>query len=158
MPGDLSTPSYPFGDLLALARQSWVEQMAERLALRGFPGYRRTDAAVMRLLDRRTISIGALGAAQGVSRQAARKVVAALEQRGLAALERDSRDARQSNIVLSDAGMAYARAVREVVEELNREVADRVDRDDLAATDRVLRASVVPGSPWASIARRLPQP
>lgn len=36
-----------FGDLLALARQSWVAEMARGLAAMGYGDYHRSDAAVM---------------------------------------------------------------------------------------------------------------
>ena len=56
-----STAVYRFGDLLALARQSWVAQMARDVAAQGYPDYRRTDAAVLRLLHRGPVSVGRLG-------------------------------------------------------------------------------------------------
>ena len=43
---------YRFGDLLALARQSWVHRMAAELENRGFADYRLTDAATLRRLRR----------------------------------------------------------------------------------------------------------
>jgi DNA-binding MarR family transcriptional regulator len=135
-----SSDSYPFGDLLALARQSWLTAMAGSLAARGYPEYRRSDAAAIRRLRRGPLSIGQLGAALGVTRQAARKVADGLEQRGFAATERDPGDARQLNVSLTQAGLAYADAVSAVIAELNREVARRTRPADLAAADAVLRA------------------
>ena len=80
-----TSPPYLFGDLLALARQSWVRQMASRLDQRGYSGYRRSDAAVMRFLTRDAAPIGQLGSVLGVSRQAARKIADGLVQRRYAA-------------------------------------------------------------------------
>jgi len=137
-----SSPPYLFGDLLALARQSWVRAMAAALAARGFADYRRSDAAALRMLARGPTAVGRLGALLGVTRQAARKVVAGLEQRGYARLERDKRDSRRLNVVLTAAGEAYARAVVAVVEELNRDLCGRVDPDQLVAADTVLRAAI----------------
>lgn len=137
-----STRPYLFGDLLALARQSWVSQMARHLAAAGYPGYRRSDAAVMRVLRRGPASIGRLGTALGVTRQAARKVAGGLERRGYARFERDEGDARQVNVVLSDAGVGYAEAVVMVIDRLNRDLSGRVGRAQLAAADAVLRASL----------------
>jgi len=138
VPAKSSRPQL-FGDLLALARQAWVREMADRLERRGHCDYRRSDAGAMRLLARRPMPIGGLGAALGVTRQAARKMVAGLEQRGYARLERDAHDSRRLNIVLTPTGTAYARAVTDVVEELNRELADRVDADELRVAGEVLR-------------------
>jgi len=136
-----STPAaaYQFGDLLALARQSWLRQMSLRLAERGYPDYRRSDAAVTRLLWRGPVPVGRLGAALGVTRQAARKVADGLQRRGFATIQRDTADARQLNVALTPAGHAFTEAVVAVIEELNREVARRADLAHLAAADAVLR-------------------
>jgi DNA-binding MarR family transcriptional regulator len=141
MPSRSSTP-YPLGDILALARQSWLNQMASRLAILGYPDYRRSDSAAIRLLRRGPASIGELGALLGVTRQAGRKVADGLRQRGFATTDRDPLDSRQVNVTLTPAGREYARAVAGVIEELNREVAGQVNGGDLAAADRVLRAAM----------------
>lgn len=153
-----STAPYLFGDVLALARASWVNQMAERLRAKGFDDYRRTDAAVMRLLLRRPVAIARLGEAQGVTRQAARKVVAALEQRGYVTLERAQHDSRQRRATLTPHGRAYARAVVQALEDLNRKLAESVSPELLSAADAVLRAAIGTDRPWADIVRRLPPP
>jgi DNA-binding MarR family transcriptional regulator len=137
-------PAYPFGDLLALARLDWVARMASEVAAAGHPGYRPTDAALVRLLRRRgSASIGAIGARLGVTRQAARKLVDGLERRGLAGEARDPADTRTINVSLTPAGEAYAAVVVAVIEQLNLELARRVGAADLAAADRVLRAAIV---------------
>jgi len=137
-----ATPTYRFGDLVALARLSWVGEMTSRLERLGYPGFRRGDAAVMRVLWRGPLPVGRLG----VSRQAARKIADALEQRGYATAERDSRDTRQLNITLTPAGRDYARAVIAVTEELNQEVAARVSPAQLTAADTALRAALFDAS------------
>jgi DNA-binding MarR family transcriptional regulator len=86
------------------------------------------------------MSIGRLGAALGVTRQAARKVADGLERRGYASLARDEFDARQVMIKLTSDGEAYAGAVRAVIEKLNRSVTRKVKPADLATADAVLRA------------------
>lgn len=157
MAAEQSIPAYRFGDLLALARLSWVAQMAGRLASLGYDDYRRSDAAVMRLLARGPLSIGGLGRATGVTRQAARKLVAGLERRGFARAERDRRDSRRINVRLTPAGEAYARAVVEAIDDLNRALCERVDPGDLARADRVLRA-VLLGSQTQPLADEVPPP
>ena len=138
-----STNNYRFGDLLALARQSWITQMARELERRGHTGYRRSDPAAVRLLGRQgPVSIGRLGDALGVSRQAARKLVTGLEARGLAQAVRDEMDGRQLNVQLTVAGRAYASALVEVIGQLNQSLAQRVTPEQLSAADAVLRASL----------------
>jgi DNA-binding MarR family transcriptional regulator len=115
--------------------------MASRLARLGYDDYRRSDAAAVRLLRRRgPVPVGQLGTALGVTRQAARKAADALQQRGFATTRRDPHDSRQLNVALTPAGQDYARAVIAVIDELNREVARRVEPAQLAAADAVLRA------------------
>ncbi|HTZ22487.1 MAG TPA: MarR family winged helix-turn-helix transcriptional regulator [Streptosporangiaceae bacterium] len=137
-----ATPTYRFGDLVALARLSWVNEITSRLERLGYAGFRRGDAAVMRVLSRGPLPVGRLGAGLGVSRQAARKIADTLEQRGYATTERDSRDSRQLNVTLTPVGRDYARAVIAITEELNQEVARRVGPAQLAAADSVLRAAL----------------
>ncbi len=137
-----ATSTYRFGDLVALARLSWVGETTSRLEQLGYPGFRRGDAAVMRMLSSGPLPVGRLGAGLGVTRQAARKIADALEQRGYAATERDSRDSRQLNVTLTPAGRDYARAVIAITEELNQEVARRAGPARLAAADSVLRAAL----------------
>ncbi len=133
-------PSGPalFGDLLALSRRSWIRQMAEGLRRKGYDDYRPSDAAVFRHLLPGPSSVGEVTAAFGASRQAARKVVAGLERRGYVSTERDSTDARRLVVSLTPSGQAYGRAVVEVIEAVNRELTERVDAEQLAATRQVL--------------------
>ena len=135
-----STSPYLFGDLLALARLSWVRQMGSRLAQLGYQDYRRSDAVALRLLRRGPIPVGRLGTELGITRQAARKVAEGLEQRDYARTERDARDSRVLNVILTAAGTAYARVIADVIRELNREFRERVDPAQLVAADSVLRA------------------
>lgn len=114
--------------------------MAAGLTAAGYRDYRRSDAAAVRLLQRGPMSVGRLGDALGVTRQAARKLVTGLEQRGYAAVHRDRQDTRQLNVVLTADGEAYARAVVTVINRLNRAIARRTTPDQLAAADTVLRA------------------
>jgi DNA-binding MarR family transcriptional regulator len=131
-----------FGDLLALARRSWIRQMADGLVRRGYDDYRPSDAAVFRRLLRGPTPVGRLAGGLGVSRQAARKIVDGLEQRKYVTTERDVGDARRLNVTLTPAGEAYGRAVVEVIDALNRALTERVDPDALVAARDVLLAAI----------------
>ncbi|OJV24663.1 MAG: hypothetical protein BGO26_19095 [Actinobacteria bacterium 69-20] len=150
-------PAYRFGDLLALARRDWVAQLAAGLAAAAYPDYRRSDAAVVRLLDRGARPVGKLGDALGVTRQAARKIVTGLQRRGFAEARRGRDDARQLDVELTAEGRAYARVLTTVIDDLNRSLAERVTADQLAAADVVLRAVLTERSARA-LADRLPHP
>ncbi|MGH3255027.1 MAG: MarR family winged helix-turn-helix transcriptional regulator [Streptosporangiaceae bacterium] len=155
---ETSGPPYLFGDLLALARLSWVRQMADRLSRLGYADYRRSDALALRMLDRGPVSVGRLGTELGVTRQAARKVIDGLEQRGFARTERDAQDSRVLNVILTPAGAAYARAVIEVIYALNREFCKRVDPAHLATADVVLRAVIEGDSALEAAAAQVRRP
>lgn len=156
--GAESIGTYRFGDLLALARQSWIRQMAAELAQRGFPGYRPADAATMRLLLRAPVPVGRLAGVLGVSRQAARKVAAQLEQRGYATTAADPHDRRRVNVVLTDAGRGYAEAVAAAVSLLNGTLEERVAPEALAAADAVLRCVLGDDPEMTRLAERVPRP
>jgi DNA-binding MarR family transcriptional regulator len=139
-----ANPSYRFGNLLARARRSWIEQIAERMQEAGFPGYRRTDAAILGFLLQRPLAIGQLGEALRVSRQASRQLADGLAERGYARFGTDQADARRTLVVLTPSGRAYGRAIWAAQAALNEMVRSRVSEADLAAADAVLRA-VFPG-------------
>jgi DNA-binding MarR family transcriptional regulator len=135
-----ANPPYRFGDLLALARRTWIRHVAAAMERAGFPGYRQTDSWVLRLLVQQPMAIGQLGDAMGVTRQAARKLANGMVERGYATLSPDPADARRTMVVLTSAGEAYAWAVATTQDALNNRLRDRVSPEDLAAADRVLRA------------------
>lgn len=137
-----ATPLYRFGDLLALARRSWVKRMESELEARGFREYRLSDAGSVRLLFVAPRTVGELGELLRVTRQAARKVATNLEARGYATVAPDPKDARKLNVTLTEAGRAYGRAIAEVIATLNLALALRVAPEQLQAADAVLRAVI----------------
>lgn len=154
---DRDATPYRFGDLLALARRSWVLRMAGELQARGYGDYRASDAGAVRLLTAGPAPVGHLGAVLGVTRQAARKVARGLEERGYVSTSPDPRDARKLNVTLTQAGRDYADAITEVIAALNQALAERVQRGHLTAADTVLRAAI-DNADLARIARRIPPP
>lgn len=153
-----SSATYRFGDLLALAREYWVRDMTERLAIAGYEDYRRSDAVLVRLLLRGPRPIGRIGAALRISRQAARKLVAGLERRGYARTAPAEADARRLDVSLTPRGEAFARAIQDAIAELNRELAARVSLEQLIAADAVLRAALPDQEARDLAARIVPPP
>lgn len=135
-----SRSTYRFGDLLALAREYWVREMTEQLARAGYADYRRSDAALVRLLSSGPRSITQIGAALRVTRQAARKLASGLQRRGYARTVRDEHDARQLNVSLTLRGESFALAIIGTIDTLNQRLASQVDTPQLLAADAVLRA------------------
>ena len=132
--------------------------MARRLSDRGYPDYRASDAAVMRRLQRGSFAIGKLATTLGVTRQTARKIVSALETRGLASTDRDPADGRQVNVVLTPAGRAYAAAVIAAIDELNADYLARLTPDQIDATDTALRLAIFDDDLKTAADRFVPSP
>lgn len=130
---------YRFGDILALARRSWVRRVSARAASAGFLDYRRSDTVLLRILARGERPIGQIGDALGISRQGARKLADGLVARGYAELTSDPVDARRRLVRLTERGLAYHRTLHDAAEALNDEV-HRLARSDLRAADAVLRS------------------
>jgi DNA-binding MarR family transcriptional regulator len=153
-----ANPPYRFGSLLALARQSWVEQIRDRMQEAGFPGYRRSDAGLLGLLLQRPLAIGQLGEALGVSRQAARQLADGLVERGYATFGADPDDARRTLVMLTSSGKFYGRAIWMAQDALNETVRSRVKEADLATADAVLRAVFPDEQARQRVDERLPPP
>ncbi|HEX3617858.1 MAG TPA: hypothetical protein VHU61_15060 [Solirubrobacteraceae bacterium] len=157
MPSE-SSSVYRFGDLLALAREYWVRDMTDELAQAGFPDYRRSDAALVRLLLRGPKPVVRIGEALRISRQAARKLVRGLERRGYAQTATSTTDARRLEVSLTPRGEDFAHAVVATITRLNRRMAERVDPQQLLAADAVLRASLPDEHARALAERLIPTP
>lgn len=127
-----------FGDVLALARRSWVRAMRDSVAEQGYDDYRRSDGLALRFFSSGLHTLGAFAQLTGTSRQAARKVVAGLIDRGYASLVTDPDDARRRLVHLTDEGSTYAAAVIRSVTRLNRDVETKVDSRELKMTIDVL--------------------
>lgn len=130
---------YRFGDLLALARRSWLRRLSVHAAADGFGDVRRSDPVLLRILARGPQPVGQLGGGLGISRQAARKLADSLVARGYAELADDPDDARRLLVRLNGRGLAYDRTLQAAAELLNREVR-RLSPDALRGADTVLRA------------------
>jgi DNA-binding MarR family transcriptional regulator len=154
---DASAP-YRFGDVLALARRSWVQQVRERMQEAGFPEYRQTDAWVLRLLAQRPRAIGQLGQDMGITRQAARQLADGMVERGYATIQGDPDDARRTLVALTPGGEAYARSVGTVQDALNAAIRRKVGERDLAIADGVLRNVFPRGEVRRRLDERLPPP
>src|ERR1700677_4625641 len=116
------SPPYRFGNLLALARKSWIEQVGERMQEAGFPGYRRSDAAVLGRLLQQPLPSAHRGEARAITRQAARQLADGLAERGYASFGTDEADARRTLVILTPRGKIYGRAIWMAPDALNESV------------------------------------
>ena len=127
-----------FGDLLAMARERWIQAMARRLSVLGFEDYRRSDALVLRSLRTGEVPLGSLTQILGLTQQGALKVVSGLVDRGYARVTSSTLDSRRRMVALTPRGLEYLAAVVATLRALNDEVVDGVDADQLSAAYSVL--------------------
>jgi len=154
---DPARSQYRFGDVLALARKSWIQQLREQVLAAGYSEYRRSDAWITRVLLQSPRPIGKLGAEVGVTRQAARQLADGLLERGFATFELDPTDARRKLVALTPDGRQYARAVAKATDLLNHAILDRVSARDMQRADAVLRA-VFPDEMRERLSNWMPPP
>ncbi len=126
-------------DWIALARQAWIRETRVRLARQGFDDYRRSDAFLIRRLQRSSCSLGQLGAELAITRQGARKLVDGLVQRGYVLVTPDATDARRCNVGLTANGATYARAIVTTIRSMNRELTNQVSSKDLDVAVSVMQ-------------------
>ncbi len=133
-----------FGLLFAQAFNAYVEHLHEGLAQSGFPDLRPTFGLPLRALHRRPRTLTELAAALGVTKQAAAKIVAQMEELGLVE-RRESPDDRRATILrLSRRGRSLvARAVAiggEVEAGIARDLGPDAAAGLRAALERMARA------------------
>lgn len=109
-----------FGYLLALALQSYVDELHAGLAARGFDELRPSFGLVFRALDEEPLTLTGLAARLGVSKQAAAKVVAELLERGFVEQRAGADDRRTKALVLSMRGRSLVRAARGISGQVER--------------------------------------
>ncbi len=133
----VSSRELAFGDALALARLRWVQESQRRVNAFGYEHFKRSDTVVLRRLRHGPAALVDLTDVVGVSRQATRKIVEGLRERGYVDMKRDELDARKTLVTLSEDGQRYAEVLSQVATAMNADVARDIDnvmlRDALAA-------------------------
>ncbi len=140
--GGTTAGDVALGDALALARQRWIHEAQRRVLAAGYQGFKRSDTVVLRRLRRGSAALVDLAEVMGVTRQAARKVVTDLQERGYVVATRDERDARRTLVTLTDSGEKYARTLAHVASDMNREASLVLESQDVEVALRVLRAMI----------------
>ncbi|HKY24297.1 MAG TPA: MarR family transcriptional regulator [Gaiella sp.] len=123
------------GFLLAKATQRWNELLAERFAAAGYPEVRPAYGSVLvPLYEEDGLRMGELALRARLSKQTMTELVRRLERDGLVERRGDPRDARASQIFLTQHGRAFEPVVVEALTELDRLVTSLVgseQRDEL---------------------------
>lgn len=131
-------PALPL--LLLAGFRTLVDELHERLAAEGHPDVRPAHGFALQAIGRGAAGAGALADALGVSKQAAARTVARLEELGYVQRDTDPADARRQLLTLTDGGHdCLARSERILGELRDRWVAEVGDRR-VASMERTLAA------------------
>lgn len=135
--------------LLAVFRRLADAATAE-LARRGHPDFRPVHDFALRAIAGGAANATELGRRTGVSKQAAAKTIAALEQEGYVTRSSDTGDARRKLLSVTARGREVMTTGEAIFQDLHRQMEEAIGRDALADMERHLTRlvgkDVVP--PW----------
>jgi DNA-binding MarR family transcriptional regulator len=125
--------------------RSMIDELHARLEQRGWPEMRPTFGFVLLAVSDGPTTVVALAGLLGVTKQAASKVVAAMEDEGLVRRRPHGDDGRAKAVALADRGTEMLATVVEIYAELEAEWAGVIGRQQVEAMRRdllrVLRAT-----------------
>jgi DNA-binding MarR family transcriptional regulator len=115
-----------------------AEEATVRLAARGHPGVRPAHDFALRAVADGAGTASEVGRRTSVSKQAAAKTVAFLEEAGYVRRARDSSDRRRSQLTVTDRGLSLMREGEAVFDELRAEWESLIGRDRVAEVQAAL--------------------
>lgn len=124
--------------LMLGAFRSMADAATAELAARGYEDVRPVHDFALRAVAAGADSTSELGRRTSVTKQAAAKTVAVLEERGYLAREADPADARRARLRVTDRGLAMLREGDAVFEELRARWAQRVGTQRLDEVEATL--------------------
>ncbi len=128
--------------LLAGAFRALIDDLHAELAVQGHPGARPIHGFALQALGPDGATISELGRRLGVSKQAAAKTAASLEQLGYLARREDPADRRAQILVRTARGGDMLARSAEIFERIRGELAGRIGAPRLAALEDDLEAIV----------------
>jgi DNA-binding MarR family transcriptional regulator len=141
-PGD--EPGWVLALLLFGGFRALVDRLHAELARQGHPDVRPAYGFAMQAIGRDGATASELGRRLGVSKQAAGKTIARLEELGYAERNADSADARRKLVHLTPRGYDVLARSAAVFEQLRAEWADQLGTDRVRALEADLRTVVPP--------------
>lgn len=144
MSNDNSSPGVEpdLGILLSASMRGFVDLLHTRLSAAGFDDVRPAYGVVFRSLRDGPLTLTALAARLGVSKQATLKVVDEMDQKRLLRRRLDKTDARAKLLELTPRGQRAMAMARAIGTELEAELTTQVGARNLALTKRVLATFV----------------
>jgi DNA-binding MarR family transcriptional regulator len=128
----------PLARLLAMALTALVTELHERLEQRGWERTRPLWGFVLLFIRQSPRRISEIGVLLGVTKQAAAKAVASLEEAGLVERREDPSDGRAVSVCLSAVGEDFLADVEHIYADLEREWADAIGARRLSAARHAL--------------------
>jgi DNA-binding MarR family transcriptional regulator len=122
--------------------RSLADAATAELARRGYPGHRPLHDYALRAVVSGADNASELGRRLSVSKQAAAKTIAVLEERGYVAREPDPADGRRKRLQLTARGTGLLREGEAVFDDLRRDWARRIGAEQLAELETQLTALV----------------
>lgn len=120
----------------------WAERGSAELSARGYPDIRPVHDFALRSIAAGADSASELGRRMAVSKQAAAKTIAVLEERGYVARENDPVDRRRRRVRVTDRGMALLRDGEKIFDALRSEWEEQVGVERVAQLEADLRVLV----------------
>ena len=127
--------------------RSLADAATAELARRGYPGHRPLHDYALRAVVSGADNASELGRRLSVSKQAAAKTIAVLEERGYVAREPDPADGRRKRLQLTPRGTGLLREGEAVFDDLRRDWARRIGAEQLAELETQLTALVGDAAP-----------
>ncbi len=124
--------------LLLAGFRSLAQEATEQLALRGFEDFRPAHDFALRAIAAGANSASELGRRLSVSKQAAAKTIALLEQRGYVGRNPDSQDGRRKHLQVTPFGFEVLGTGEVIFNELRAHWAEQVGMDRLEMVEAVL--------------------
>ena len=128
--------------LLLAAFRSMADEGSVELAKRGYEDIRPAHDFALHSVLAGADSASALGRSMSITKQAAAKTIALLEERGYLARESDQTDKRRVRLRVTERGLAMLRAGEEVFDELRRRWEEQVGTSTVAALEQTLQQVV----------------
>lgn len=116
-----------------------AEEATDRLAARGHPGIRPAHDFALRAVVAGAASVSDVGRSTSVSKQAAAKTVAFLEDNGYVQRRPDPDDGRRARLTVTDRGHALMREGEAVFDDLRAEWETLVGRDRVTEVQDALQ-------------------
>ena len=134
-----------------------AQEATERLALQGFEDFRPAHDFAMRAIAAGADNASELGRRLAISKQAAAKTIALLEERGYVGRDLDAKDGRRKRLQLTLRGNEVLQRGEKIFNELRMQWARQIGKDKLQTVEFVLTERLkrlpggIPKAAWLSL-------